>query len=394
MRRTIPIRLPSMTRTTFELDWTTAPLLYQHHHHPRPPTMSSKSICSRCLRLATSSAKSSSPSTRTAHRVFSTTTSKQPLQTRRIHNASSHRAAQPSTSQAKQTPPDLDVRGRRTDKPSSQPDESRLLLKPNNLFHSFTNSPSPIIRKRAAVIRQNAYCPHPAHGATRTPTSPGDPESLKTGAEPPAHVRYECPDCGIPVSCSAEHFVDDYESHLELCDVLREINEDDHDLVSGRFFPEFEYPGPQIDEAMVNMTNWDTLLFSREFNAINEERPMRQVTRLLTYPITIGSVLHELSPYSMKGRDGRLTAEGLKSLSGKPYPSPQPHRTPTNSFSPSQPFATPSTHPVQAQVPPSPASAPTPHQSASSSSARAPNPPSPAKSGCNSPISSPAALST
>ncbi|GAB7361891.1 hypothetical protein MBLNU230_g1929t1 [Neophaeotheca triangularis] len=281
--------------------------------------MSSKSICSRCLRLATSSAKSSSPSTRTAHRVFSTTTSKQPLQTRRIHNASSHRAAQPSTSQAKQTPPDLDVRGRRTDKPSSQPDESRLLLKPNNLFHSFTNSPSPIIRKRAAVIRQNAYCPHPAHGATRTPTSPGDPESLKTGAEPPAHVRYECPDCGIPVSCSAEHFVDDYESHLELCDVLREINEDDHDLVSGRFFPEFEYPGPQIDEAMVNMTNWDTLLFSREFNAINEERPMRQVTRLLTYPITIGSVLHELSPYSMKGRDGRLTAEGLKSLSALRY---------------------------------------------------------------------------
>lgn len=132
-------------------------------------------------------------------------------------------------------------------------------------------------------------------------------------------MRYECPDCGIPVSCSAEHFVDDYESHLEICDVLREINEDDHDLVSGRFFPEFEYPGPQIDEAMVNMTNWDTLLFSREFNAINEERPMRQVTRLLTYPITIGSVLHELSPYSMKGRDGRLTGEGLKSLSGQPH---------------------------------------------------------------------------
>jgi splicing suppressor protein 51 len=31
--------------------------------------------------------------------------------------------------------------------------------------------------------------------------------------------------------------------------------------------------------------------------------------------VTIGSVLHELSPYSIK-KEGRLTVEGLKSLSG------------------------------------------------------------------------------
>jgi splicing suppressor protein 51 len=43
---------------------------------------------------------------------------------------------------------------------------------------------------------------------------------------------------------------------------------------------------------------------------------MRQVTRMLTYPQTIGSVLHELSPYSVRS-GGRLTAEGLKSLSGR-----------------------------------------------------------------------------
>lgn len=131
---------------------------------------------------------------------------------------------------------------------------------------------------------------------------------------PPAHVRYECPDCGIPVSCSEQHFASDYESHLEICDLLREINEDDHDLNSGRFFPEFEYPGAQLEEAQVNLQNWDTLLYSREFEAINEERPLRQVTRLLTYPITIGSVLHELSPYSLSQK---LTPEGLRSLSGK-----------------------------------------------------------------------------
>jgi mitochondrial splicing suppressor protein 51 len=195
--------------------------------------------------------------------------------------------------------------------------EGRPLLLPNNLFHPFSASPSPEIRRRAAFIKQNAYCPHPDHHQTRLPMNPDDAEARKSvkGPLPPAHVSFECPDCGIPVSCSEEHWVDDYESHLEICDTLREINEDDHDLRSGRFFPEFEYPGDQIEEAMVNMTNWDTFLFSREFRAINDERSLRQATRLLTYPVTIGSVLHELSPYNIK-KDGRLTVEGLKSLSG------------------------------------------------------------------------------
>jgi len=197
--------------------------------------------------------------------------------------------------------------------------EGRPLLMPNNLFHLFSSSPSPDIRRRAAFIKQNAYCPHPDHHQTRLPMNPDDPEARKSvnGRLPPVHVSFECPDCGIPVSCSEEHWADDYEAHLEICDTLREINEDDHDLRSGRFFPEFEYPGDQIEEAMVNMTNWDTFLFSREFRAINDERSLRQATRLLTYPITVGSVLHELSPYSIK-KGGRLTVEGLKSLSGMP----------------------------------------------------------------------------
>ena len=110
--------------------------------------------------------------------------------------------------------------------------------------------------------------------------------------------------------------MDDYEAHLEVCDTLRQINEDDHDLHSGRFFPEFEYPlHPQLDEALVNMASWDTLLYTREFRAIDDERSMRQATRLLTYPLTIGSILHELSPYNIR-KGGRLTVEGLKSLSG------------------------------------------------------------------------------
>ena len=194
---------------------------------------------------------------------------------------------------------------------------ARELLLPNNLFHPFSESPSPDIRRRAAFIKLHAYCPHPSHHRTRTPTGPHDPEARKVATSlPPAHVRFECPDCGIPVSCSEEHWADDYESHLEICDTLREINEDDHDLRSGRFFPEFEYPTLQIEESMVNLTNWDTYLYTREHIAINEARSMRQVTRMLTYPVTIGSVLHELSPYNIR-RGGRLTVEGLKSLSGK-----------------------------------------------------------------------------
>lgn len=204
--------------------------------------------------------------------------------------------------------------------PVVEPEQNpeRVLLQPDNLFHSFSNSPSPNIRRRAAFMKSHAYCPHPHHRQTRIVTSPHDPEARKTTSEsvqPPAHVKFECPDCGIPVYCSESHWMDDYEHHAEICDTLRQANEDDHDLNSGRFFPEFEYPGPQIEEILTNMTNWDTYLYTREYNAINSDRSMRQVTRLLTYPITIASVLHELSPYNIRA-GGRLTTEGLKSLSG------------------------------------------------------------------------------
>lgn len=195
----------------------------------------------------------------------------------------------------------------------------RAILRPDNLFHSFTNSPIPSMRQRAAAIRKEAYCPHPDHQRTRVPQSPSDPENRKDASNaklPPAHVDFECPDCGIPVYCSEEHWADDYESHTEIVDTLRQINEDDHDLRSGRFFPEFEYPGPQIEELLVNMTNWDTYLYTREFRALNEDRAMRHATRMLTYPVTIASVLHELSPYDIRS-GGRLTVEGLKSLSGR-----------------------------------------------------------------------------
>lgn len=230
-------------------------------------------------------------------------------------------------------------------------DRTKELLKPDNLFHSFTNSPSPDIRRRAAFIKANAYCPHPSHRVTRLGPDPNGPSLSRTGGQlPPARVSYECPDCGIPISCCEDHLIDNYERHLEICDILRQINQDDHDLRSGRFFPEFEYPGPMVDEAQVNMTNWDTLLYSRQFNAINQERSLRHATRLLTYPLTIGSVLHELSPYHIR-KGGRLTVEGLKSLSGKlktpfaTHSQSQYRNFLLTHFPPQQPYATRSTRP-------------------------------------------------
>ncbi|KAK7712421.1 translational activator for mitochondrial COX1 [Diaporthe eres] len=209
--------------------------------------------------------------------------------------------------------------GSKNDVDSEPAATEKQVLTEDNLFHSYTDSPIPEIRQRAAFMRQHAYCPCPDHRPTRLSES-GQPlrQDAETAPLPPAHVDFECPDCGVPVYCSKEHWMADYEAHLEICDTLRQINEDDHDLRSGRFFPEFQYAGPQLEEAMVNMTNWDTFLYTRNFEAINSDRSMRQATRLLTYPVTVGSILHELSPYTLRA-GGQLTPEGLKSFSALRY---------------------------------------------------------------------------
>ena len=180
--------------------------------------------------------------------------------------------------------------------------QQRVLLRPNNLFHPWESSPAAAIRERAARIKRTAYCPHGEHGRA---------------AGQPRHVAVTCPDCGIPTHCSADHWLADYENHLAVCDALREANEDEHDLHSGRFFPEFEYPGQQMEEQLVNMTNWDTFLYTRNFTAVDADRQLRQLTKLITYPTTVASFLHELSPYSLRDR---LTPEGLRSVSGIPPP--------------------------------------------------------------------------
>lgn len=290
-------------------------------------------MCLRCVKQLAGPARQatrriSAPST---SRHISSTARRQhraPIEQRRqtpaVQSATARSLVRSVSSVAQPVPPEFDDYERQRYPPQLDnygQYRAPLLLRQDNLFHPFSKSPIPEVRQRAHFIKQHAYCPHPSHQATREPTSPDDTEARKVQQKadmPPAHAHFECPDCGIPMYCSEEHWMEDYEAHLNICETMRQINEDDHDLRSGRWFHEFDYPGPQIDEIVVNMTNWDTALYTRQFEAINEDRSMRQATRLLTYPFTIASILHELSPYNIRA-GGRLTVEGLKSLSALRY---------------------------------------------------------------------------
>lgn len=107
------------------------------------------------------------------------------------------------------------------------------ILSQDDLYHPFSKSPIPAIRARGEAIQQLAPCPvcssehHAGHGHSR---------------EPPKNVAFECPDCGWPTHCSEEHWKAD-EEHQKYCARLREVNEDEHDLRSGRKMREFELPG-------------------------------------------------------------------------------------------------------------------------------------------------------
>jgi mitochondrial splicing suppressor protein 51 len=286
--------------------------------------MSTKYTCNRCLAVLRSSRRA----------VTSPACSLTPMQHRWQSSTSRSSLAKPAIApprrqssslghQQHQVPPSDEpyISGRvptYEHKPDGSNDLSRLILTQDNLFHPLSRSPIPSMRQRAAYIKAHAFCSHPSHTRTRIAISEDDPEARKpvSGGLPPAHVSFECPDWGIPVSCSEEHWAEDYEEHLQVCDTLRQVNEDDHDLRSGRYMQEFQFPGTHHEEALVNLTNWDTLLYTRGFDAINQDRKLRQATKVLTYPVTVGSLLHELSPFNIR-KGGRLTVEGLKSFSGK-----------------------------------------------------------------------------
>lgn len=169
----------------------------------------------------------------------------------------------------------------------------KLILEQDNLFHPLSTSPIPALRQRAERIKRLAPCP--VH--------------LRRGQR--VAVQFDCPDCGWPTHYSEKEWREDDE-HGRYVLRLREANEDEHDLRSGREMTEFRMPGPQGFEEAINMSSWDVFFYTRNFPSIETERSRRHVSKLLTFPTTVGAVLHENSPYTTRNR--RLTREGMRSF--------------------------------------------------------------------------------
>jgi splicing suppressor protein 51 len=177
---------------------------------------------------------------------------------------------------------------------STTPKASKVALEQDNLFHPLSQSPFPVLKARAETITSMAPCP-----VCLTVHSQRKP------------AQFDCPDCGFPTHCSEFHWQEDSE-HAKYCGRLREVNEDEHDLRSGRRLSEFDMPGVQSYEEAISFANWDIFWYTRGFPSVDSERSRRHASKLLTYPITIGGVLHQNS--GLNSRNQRVTPEGMRSL--------------------------------------------------------------------------------
>lgn len=97
------------------------------------------------------------------------------------------------------------------------------ILAQNDLFHPLSLSPFEALREKGQRIRTYSICPvsYEKHHEQRA-------------------VKYECPGCGFPTHASEERYLEGKAEHDEVCPRLREVNEDEHDIRSGRRITEFE----------------------------------------------------------------------------------------------------------------------------------------------------------
>ena len=94
-------------------------------------------------------------------------------------------------------------------------------------------------------------------------------------------MNYDCPECGYPTHSTREAWEKD-EEKAKYWPRLREANEDEHDLRSGRAMLEFDLPDCQPYEEAITLANWDLLLYTRGFRSIDDDRARRHVSKLLT----------------------------------------------------------------------------------------------------------------
>lgn len=163
-------------------------------------------------------------------------------------------------------------------------------------LYSWDESPYEDIRTRAAYIRTKAKCP-----VTKK------------------LVNFVCPKSGIPTHHDEEAWKNDNEyQSKKIYELLRKVNLYEHDLRSGRKFDEFIFPGPSEHDFTTSMSSWDAFFYTRDFNPMNTEFNLAAATKVLTYPVTIASLLHKFTPYGLEPK-GPLTIEGLRSLSALKY---------------------------------------------------------------------------
>lgn len=162
--------------------------------------------------------------------------------------------------------------------------------------YNWDESPYEDIRERAALIRAKALCP-----VTHKP------------------VNFVCPYSGIPTHHSKEAWEQDKEYHeLKKYEKLKKVNLYEHDLRSGRQFTEFVFPKAQERDFLVNLSNWDSFFYTRDFPPMNDEFNMAAATKVMTYPTTISSLLFKHTPFLLEPK-GPLTLEGAKSLGALKY---------------------------------------------------------------------------
>ncbi|WBW75018.1 mitochondrial cytochrome C oxidase assembly protein Mss51 [Schizosaccharomyces osmophilus] len=161
------------------------------------------------------------------------------------------------------------------------------------LFFPLSKSPVKALRSRAEHIQRVYKCPI-------------------SGKQ----VSFDCPESGFPSHCSKAHWEQD-ETHQALIPKLRQINEDFHDLARPNSFPQLaNLPGLAEKDVAIALWSWDSYFYTRGFPSIGNERTSRHLTSLLTYPMTIGGILHKNSPYNLKNG---LTPQGLQALAVQRY---------------------------------------------------------------------------
>ncbi|THG99228.1 hypothetical protein EW026_g3103 [Hermanssonia centrifuga] len=174
--------------------------------------------------------------------------------------------------------------------PKPIPKKYEPVLTEDNLFHPFSKSPFPAVRARGEAIKTLAPCPVCASSSRGDEFGESTLERFHrhTDALPKA-VKHECPDCGWPTHCTEEHWHED-EEHAKYC---------------GR-------KGHMDSEAAISFANWDLFWYTRGFPSMDTERSRRHASKILTYPLSIGSVLHQHSYLQLSNQ--RLTPEGSRSL--------------------------------------------------------------------------------